>query len=89
MAPSLVVTAEFDLLRDEAEDYATKMRAAGVPVRLWRFPGQIHGFLSLGASLPETQEAKSAIASFVGAVFDDPAVLTSTTSGLPAGAVEL
>ena len=89
VAPSLVVTAEFDLLRDEAEDYAARMRAAGVPVRLWRFPGQIHGFLSLGASLPETQEAKSAIASFVGAIFDDPAVLTSATSGLPAGAAVL
>ena len=51
------------------------MRDAGVPVRLWRFPGQIHGFLSLGASLPEIQEAKVGDRLFVGDVFDDPAVL--------------
>ncbi len=75
LAPALVVTAEYDLLRDEAEEYADRMRKADVPVRLWRFTGQIHGFLSLGAALPETQKAKVAIASFVGQVFAEPAVL--------------
>jgi len=89
LAPSLVVTAECDLLRDEAEDYARRMSHAGVPVRLWRFRGQIHGFLSLGATLPEVYEAKVAIASFVGAVFDDPTVLSDDTIGQPEGAVSI
>jgi acetyl esterase len=89
LAPALIVTAEYDVLRDEAEDYARRMRQAGIPTRLWRFQGQIHGFLSLGATLPEVQEAKLAIASFVGTVFADPAVLSETDVGLPKGAIEL
>ena len=57
-------------------------------MRVWRFTGQIHGFLSLGATLPQVQQAKEGIASFVGAVFDDPSVLTDEGVGLPEGAVE-
>jgi acetyl esterase len=89
LAPAIVVTAECDLLRDEAEHYAMRLREAGIPVRLWRFSGQIHGFLSLGASLPEVQEAKLAIASLVGTAFGDPAVLSQTAPDVPPGVVDL
>lgn len=57
---ALVITGEADVLRDEGEAYASKLREAGVPVTAVRFQGIIHDFVMLNA-LADTQAAKGAM----------------------------
>ncbi|MFF0292053.1 alpha/beta hydrolase [Kitasatospora sp. NPDC004615] len=49
LPPALVVTAEADVVRDEGEQYADLLRAAGVPTTAMRFLGTVHDFVSLSA----------------------------------------
>lgn len=58
---ALVITGEADVLRDEGEAYAAKLREAGVPTVQVRFGGIIHDFVMLDA-LRETHAAKAATA---------------------------
>lgn len=57
---ALIITGEADVLRDEGEAYAAKLREAGVPVTAVRFQGIIHDFVMLNA-LAETHANKGAL----------------------------
>jgi acetyl esterase len=61
LPPALVITAEADVLRDEGEAYANKLREAGVKVSSARFQGITHDFVMLNV-LSGTEAARGAIA---------------------------
>ncbi|OQQ13334.1 esterase [Streptomyces sp. M41(2017)] len=65
LPPALVITGEADVLRDEGEAYANKLREAGVPVTAVRYQGIIHDFVMLDA-LRETHAAEAAITQAIG-----------------------
>ncbi|RYD91757.1 MAG: alpha/beta hydrolase [Sphingomonadales bacterium] len=67
LPPAIVVTAEHDILTEQAEAYGRKLQAAGVDVRFSRHPGMIHGFAAMDVFFEgEAGKAIDAMVAFVG-----------------------
>jgi len=62
LPPAYVLTAGADPLRDEGDEYAARLKQAGVPVTYKHFPGQFHGFFTMGKLLPQANVAATDIA---------------------------
>ncbi|MCW2718524.1 MAG: acetyl esterase [Pseudonocardiales bacterium] len=65
LPPALVLTAEFDPLRDEGEAYAERLKAAGVSVTVRRYDGLIHGVFWMTGAVERGNELYEEIAKFV------------------------
>jgi acetyl esterase len=70
LAPALVVTAGFDMLRDEGEAYAEALRATGTPVRRMRVDAHGHGFVHMTGVSPGARQAMVGIAEAWRALLD-------------------
>ena len=64
LPPTLILTAENDLLRREAEEYGLRLVQAGVPVSMRRYLGTVHGFINF-IGLRQWHEGHADIASFI------------------------
>jgi acetyl esterase len=68
LPPAYVLTAGADPLRDEGDEYARRLKDAGVAVTHRTFPGQFHGFFTMGKLLQQANVAVSEIGAWLRAL---------------------
>ena len=69
LPPALVVTAEYNILRDEGEAYAEKLKRAGVPTVSKRYEGMVHVFHMYPASIDSAKVAEAQVVDALNAAF--------------------
>lgn len=62
---TMIITAEFDPLRDEGEAYGIKLKNAGNHVKIYRLKNTLHGFISLSPSIKPVGKAYEMIAEYI------------------------
>jgi acetyl esterase len=71
LPPAIVITAEYDPLRDEGEEYIRRLTDAGVDVVARHYPGQIHGFAFMPAVIPQANETLAELAALIRRALSD------------------
>lgn len=72
LPPALIITAEYDPLRDEGEAYGRRLEEAGVPTVVRRSEGMVHGFLDMAPVVERARDALLEMASWLRVAFKDP-----------------
>jgi acetyl esterase/lipase len=65
LPPALIVTAQYDPLRDEGEEYGRRLQAAGVPATIRRWDGMIHGSAAFTKLLPQARQCRADVAALL------------------------
>lgn len=69
LPPALIITAEFDPLRDEGEAYGERLKRSGVSVKISRYAGMIHDFPMMDGALDKAKDAWNEIAKSLRSIF--------------------
>jgi acetyl esterase len=57
LPPTVIITAEHDILRGEVDEYARRLKADGVPVEAYEYVGQVHGFFQMLGVMADAEDA--------------------------------